>query len=221
MVEKESQSLTGSLCPFFKEDCHGNRCVMWQNEECVIVRFLRLVQDFAMSGEKMPSSEEPTEKTSTILNGEEQEAPDWLKPASLETLAKEIIEFKESKFPEIRVGLTFRSRSDFHNFLFNYWSQKGVSKYMMPSEIRTKINDAERLAEQELVKKEQTEKKKRLENETEQLPNLVSHFVDWARPRSIKRATLMDVEQFVLDKDIDVLKETKRAIYNKANAKLK
>lgn len=169
----------------------------------------------------MPSSQEPMEGTGEIPHREEEEAPDWLKTTSPEMIAKEIIEFKENKFPEMRIGGTVRARSDFRNFLWNYWSQKGVSKYSMAPDIQRRINEAEGLAEKELVTKEQAEKKKRLENEDKELPSLVGQFVDWAKPRSIKRATLTEVEQFVLDKDIDILKETKRSIFIMANAKLK
>jgi hypothetical protein len=221
LAYKESQSLTDKLCPFFKEDCHGNKCVMWHNEECVIVAFLEGMQELSMSEKSVHSSQEPTEGTGVILQREVAEAPDWLKTASPEIIAKEILEFKESKFPEVHVGVTLRSRSNFHNFLFTYWTQKGVLKNLMPSEIQVRISEAERLAEQELVKKEQIEKKERLENETEQLPNLVSQFVDWTKPRSIKRPTLTEVEQFVVDKNIDILKETKRSIFIMANEKLK
>lgn len=220
MADRKGQSLTDNLCPFFKESCHGNQCVMWHNEECVIVGFLQRMQALPTSEEYMPSSQEPMEGTGEIPHREE-EAPDWLKTTSPEMIAKEIIEFKENKFPEMRIGVTVRARSDFRNFLWNYWSQKGVSKYSMSPDIQRRINEAEGLAEKELVTKEQAEKKKRLENEDKELPSLVSQFVDWAKPRSIKRATLTEVEQFVLDKDIDILKETKRSIFIMANAKLK
>ena len=29
-----------SLCPFFNEECKGNQCVMWSDEECLVVGFL-------------------------------------------------------------------------------------------------------------------------------------------------------------------------------------
>jgi hypothetical protein len=203
---------------------------MWHNEECLIVAFLQRIQEAFLqqiqegiptSEEAVPSPQEPIERADMILHREEQEAPEWLKTATPKTIAEEIIEFKEKEFPEQHIGVTLRARSEFHNLLRHYWSEKGVEKLFLPSEISMKIQKAEMLAETELLRKEQAEKKERLEKEKEELPSLVSQYVDWARLRSIKRATLTDVESFVLDKDIDILKETKRAIFIMANAKLK
>jgi hypothetical protein len=203
-----------TLCPFFKENCHGNQCAMWHNEECVIVAFLRRIQEGMITSEEtMPSSEEPIERTGMVLHREEEEAPEWLKIATPKALAEEIIEFKEKEFPKEHIG--------FHRVSRFYWSEKGVQEFLMPPEISIKIHRAEMLAETELLRKEQAEKRERLEKEKEELPSLVSQFVDWSRLRSLKRATLADVEVFVLDKDIDILKETKRAIFSMANAKLK
>ena len=33
-----------TFCPFFNAECKGNQCVMWSNEECLIVGFLERLQ---------------------------------------------------------------------------------------------------------------------------------------------------------------------------------
>jgi hypothetical protein len=211
-----------SLCPFFKEECHGNQCKMWHNEECLIVAFLQRIQEGIPTPEEaIPSPQEPIERTGMFLHREEEDAPEWLKIATPKTIAEDIIEFKDKEFPEQHTGVTLRARSDFRNVLRHYWSEKDVEKFLMPSAIQRKIEKGEMLAEGALLRKQELEKKARLENEKEELPSLISQFVEWSRLRSIKRATLPDVEAFVLEKEIDILKETKRTICTMGNAQLK
>jgi hypothetical protein len=64
-------------------------------------------------------------------------------------------------------------------------------------------------------------KKRRLTEEKEELPSLVSQCVDWARVNSLKRLTLADVDTFVMEKELDLLNEIKRAMYAMTNVKLK
>ncbi|MGQ9507724.1 MAG: hypothetical protein ACUVTB_07735 [Candidatus Bathycorpusculaceae bacterium] len=84
-----------------------------------------------------------------------------------------------------------------------------------------KIQRAEFLAERELVREAELERKRRLQKEKDELPSLVSRCVDWARDNGLKRVTLADVDTFLLEKEIELLHETKRALYSKANLKLK
>ena len=34
-----------TFCPFFKDICRGNECVMFKNEECLIVTFLQNISE--------------------------------------------------------------------------------------------------------------------------------------------------------------------------------
>jgi hypothetical protein len=77
------------------------------------------------------------------------------------------------------------------------------------------------LAEREIRRDEENQRKEQLKKEKEELPSLVSQCVDFARMNNLKRLTLSDVDTFVMEKDLDVMHETKRAIYAMANVKLK
>ena len=77
------------------------------------------------------------------------------------------------------------------------------------------------LAEREIRRDEENQRKERLKKEKEELPSLVSQCVDFARMNNLKRLTLSDVDTFVMEKDLDLMHETKRAIYAMANVKLK
>jgi hypothetical protein len=184
---------------------------MFKNEVCLIVSFLEHVS------EEIPeeaSEEEGIERSGLILHREEAEVPDWIKKRTPEELAIEILEFKKKEFPEDE-EVSFHTVSNF------FWKSKGVESYLMPSEAQLKIGRAEFLAEREITKKEETQKKKRLMEEKEELPSLVSQIIDWARINGLKRVTLSDIDTYILEKDLDILYETKRALYAMANLKLK
>lgn len=196
-----------NLCPFFKESCHGNKCIMWKNEECLVASFLQHV------------SEEPEEsleesRSGMILDREEAEVPKWLKTSTPEELAVEMLEFKKKEFPDDEKG-------DFYKASSFFWKSKGIESDLMPYEAQLKIDRAEFLAEREITKKEETQKKKRLMEEKEEISSLVSQVIDWARINGLKRLTLSDVDTYILEKDLNILIETKRALYAMANLKLK
>jgi len=204
-----------TLCPFFKEKCHGNECVMWKDEECLLVTFLQRVQEgVPISEEHIPMSEEIIGKSGMILHREEVEAPKWLKTSTPETLAKEMLEFKDKEFPD-------EEKVNFYTISRLFWDNKGVERFILPSEARLKIERANNLAERQIAKEEDAKKKKRLTEEKEELPSIVSQCVDWARINGLKRVTLSDVDTFIMEKELDVLYETKRAMYAMANMKLK
>jgi hypothetical protein len=194
-----------NLCPFFKERCHGNECIMWKNEECLLVAFLRRIQ------ESVPVSEEKSiGRSGMILHREETEVPKWLRTSTPEELAEEMLEFGKKEFPE---EATLGYRSAFRHF----WESKGIHEFLMPSETQMKIEKANYLVERQVAK----ERKSRLAEEKEELPSLVSQCLDWARINDLKRLTLADVDTFIMEKELDILSETKRAVYSSANVKLK
>ncbi len=195
--------MTETLCPFFKGPCHGNECVMWKNEECLIASFLQHVA--VAPEENTPLPEEAIQRTGSglLFQREEAEVPEWLKSSTPEELADEILDWKRKEFSE---GGCF----GFHAISQYFWSSKGVETFLMPLEVQLKVQKAESLAEKEIRKKEK-----------EELPSLVNQCVDWARTNGLRRLTVADVETYILEKNLGILQETKRAIYAMANLKLK
>lgn len=198
-----------TFCPFFKETCKGNECVMWRDESCLIVSFLKI------TSEGVPPAEEIVETSRFEIPREEVEVPDWLKTRTAEELAVEILEFKKKEFPEDEyLGL--------HTFSNLFWENKGIEHtYDMPSEIRLKISRANILARTQIHRESEKEKKEQMQKEKEELPSLVSHCIDWARTNGLKRLTLADVDAYLLEKNLEITRETKRALYAMANVKLK
>lgn len=204
-----------TLCPFFKESCHGNECVMWKSEECLLVTFLQRIQEgVPIPDGSISSSEEGIENSGLNLHREEAEVPKWLKRSTPEEIALEMLEFKEKEFPK-------DEKVSFHILSRFFWENKGVHRFLLPSEAELKVERAESLAERENARREEAEKKQRLSEEKEELPSLVNQCVDWARLNSLNRLTLSDVDTYVMEKNLDILKETKRALYAMANVKLK
>jgi hypothetical protein len=176
---------------------------MWKNEECLLVTFLQRIQEgVPLSEENVPSSEEGIERTGFFFHREEAEVPDWIKKGTPEELAAEILEFIKKERAER--GFDYYSASRY------FWESKGIREFLMPSEVRSKIQRADFLAQ-----------KRTLQEEKDELPSLVGKCVDWARINNLNKVTLADVDAFLLEKDLDLLRETKRALYSMANLKLK
>ena len=195
-----------TFCPFFKETCRGNECVIFRNEECLFVSFLQIVS------EGVPS-EEIIERRIEFQR-EEVEVPAWIKTRTPEELAVEMLEFKKKEFPE-------NEKLGFHTISNFFWKSKGIERYAMPSDIELKVERANILAQREILKEEERQKKEQWEKEKEELPSLVSQCIDWARTNGLKRLTLGDIDAYIMERNLDILKETRRALYAMANVKLK
>jgi len=195
------------FCPFTKDDCKGNECMMFRNEDCLFVTFLQSVS------EETPQTEGIME---TIRFEQEQEtdAPDWLETKTAEEIAEEILEFKKKTFPE-------EERLSIYTVTNFFWEEHGIEQFRMPSEIRLKMQQTVTLAQIMARKEQENKKKERMEKENAELPSLVSRCVDWARTNGLKRLTVADVDAYILERNLDILKETRRAIYAKANVELK
>jgi len=196
-----------TFCPFFKETCKGNECVMFKNGECLIVSFLQIASEGGPSPEEIMAS-------GIEIHREEAEVPDWIKTRTAEELAVEILEFKKKEFPEDEyLGL--------HTISNLFWENKGIEHYQMPSEIRLKINRANILARTQVHREAEKQRKEQMQKEKEGLPSLVSHCIDWARTNGLKRLTLADIDAYIMERNLDILKETRRALYAMANVQLK
>jgi hypothetical protein len=72
-----------------------------------------------------------------------------------------------------------------------------------------------------MQKAELLARKRVLQEEKDELPSLVDKCVEWAGINNLNKVTFADVDAFLLDKDLRLLGETKRALYSMANVKLK
>jgi hypothetical protein len=187
---------------------------MWKNEECLIVAFLQGVQESASKSEDVALPDETIEMRGQTFSRETAPVPKWLKTATPEGLAKEILEFKDDEFPKdetIHFGMLSQL----------FWSKKGVERFLLPLDVRLKIEQANIKAERQFEKEENDKKKAKLADEKEELPSIMCQCVDWAIINGLKRVTLSEIDTFLMEKDIDILYETRRMLYSTANLKLK
>jgi hypothetical protein len=114
----------------------------------------------------------------------------------------EIFEF--AKKEQTEAGLDYDSASRC------FWESKGVRVFLMPSEVQSKMQRADFLA-----------RKRALQDEKDELPSLIGKCVDWTRINNLNKVAIADVDAFLMEKDLHLLRETKRALYSMANLKLK
>lgn len=65
------------------------------------------------------------------------------------------------------------------------------------------------------------ERNERAKQEREGLSSLVDQCIDWARANGLNRLTKADCETYLIEYDLDVLRETKDRLYAISNTKLK
>ncbi len=197
-----------TYCPLIKEICKGNECVMWRDENCLIIAFAENMIQQTKEGfdETIPIGVEPEDI--------DKEISEEIKLSTSEELAAELISFAKKEFPD-------EERIWVHNVAQLFWGSKNIEKWNIPVDIRFKIEKAEMLAQKQLNSEREVKKKEQLEEEKTELTSLVNLCVDWARGHGLKRVTQADVDAFLLEKNIDVLSQTKRSLYAMANVAIK
>ena len=202
-----------NLCPFFKENCKGNECVMWKDEGCLVVAFMEKLV--------IPSAEEFEDvykrDSLDIVHFERPEKPEV--PAEFKSLTPEELALELISFAKKELG--DEDRIYIRQVSHLYWNTKGVNRYLIPAEFQLKLDKAERLAQKELDNEREQKEKQRLEEEKTELPSLVASCVDWAKEHGLKRITQSDVDAFLLEKNIQIMKQTQRALYSMANVAIK
>lgn len=195
----------GKFCPLSKEDCKENKCAFWV-EECLIVSFLQ--GSMAKPAVEVYSEDEEDEKEISV--------PDEIKNSSADQLAEVIFSYaqKEIQNEELRWLDP--------EFFAEFWDSKGIEdKFNLPDNIRLKIDKAEKIVQKKWEKEIADRERARFLKEKEGLPQLIKDCAQWAKQNGLKKVTQSDVSTFLLEKNIDILRETKTMLYSKSNALLK
>ena len=199
------------FCPLIREKCKGNECVMWIDEKCLVITFMK---NFVQ-----PPEEEFEERVSLPISYKHEEIsvkeiPEEIKSATPEELAAELISFAKKEFPD-------EERIWIRNIASLFWRSKNLERWGLPPEIQLKIEKAEMLAQKQLDTERDIKEREQLEKEKAELPSLVNLCVDWVKEHGLKRVTKADVEAFLLEKNIEILPQTQRALYAMVNVQLK
>ncbi|VVB88959.1 Uncharacterised protein [uncultured archaeon] len=208
-----------TYCPLIKEECKGNECVMWKDEKCSIVMFMKFMEIVAQRVEKETEEEISNEIKLSTSEETVEEIPNGIKLSTPEELAAELISFAKKEFPEEDESGSIYIITDF------FWRSKNIEKRYLPADIQLKIYKAERLAQKQLNSEREVrgvKEKEQLEKEKPDLSSLVDPCVGWANEQGLKKVTEADVDAFLVEKNIDVSPRTKRrALCAMVNSKLK
>lgn len=197
-----------SFCPFFKEDCKENQCVMWLDENCMVVNFLQKIHTAVPSDEDLES--EPIGYVSEPFT---TSIPEYIQASTPESLVSDYVTFLRDEFPD--------SESRPYGMWELFIQSKGLSgRFGLPSDTAMKLGKARALADIELSRLRDTERKERLEREQIEVPSLVDKYIDWLDEKKLQKVRLADVSRFTTEFQLDLLRDTERDIYDKAQLKM-
>lgn len=136
--------------------------------------------------------------------------------ASNDELARELADYaKKKEGKENGQGVYVQTAA------FTFWRSKGLDYRAESLEVDQRKAQVELLS-QEIVDKDFHDwRDKRLQMESQYLPQLTQACVDWARITGRNSVTIKDVKYFRQEKKIDILEATERALYLSANNELK
>lgn len=213
----------GTYCPLARENCKQDDCVMWRNENCLIIQIIEdftlgpegiavdgTLEDYKDFGISLPI----TPPGSSGYHSSPKQVPKEIEQSSPEELAQELTTFANEEFPD-EENLYIARFSDL------FWKKKNLERWDLPFDIEMKVRKAEILAQTKLSEERQARLKKQLEEEKTELDKLVSSCVVWAKDQGLSRLTKSDVEVFLMEKEINILYQTKNALYAMSNTRLK
>jgi hypothetical protein len=199
-----------NFCPIIKEGCKGSNCISWKDDKCLIFFFLETSTRYST----VSTDDDIDDNEFEFEDDKPQKAPPEIEAATPEQLANDIVSFTKKEFAgEEMIWVSQSARF--------FWDSKGINRYALSAEDNLKIEKAERLAQQQLNAEREIETQKKLEIERAELPQLVEKCTQWAKERGITKLVLADVDTFLLEKSIQVLQPTRRAIYATTNTNLK
>jgi hypothetical protein len=133
-----------------------------------------------------------------------------------EEIAKELADYAKSEH-----GALNEDRFYISSITKYFWQNYGIDPWNNPSDVEQKKDKVVRIADKLLKEEREEIKRMQLEKEEEQLPKMVEACVEWAKKKGLKKVTKQDVELFLLEGKIEILSETNRTLYLKANDLLK
>lgn len=154
-----------------------------------------------------------------------------LKKGQVEKLAKmkmyaSVLEDKDGLTRELvayvkeRSGQEVGEKVSAPKYVHYFWRFKGLHYAHEFPELVEKQKEVFALA-QDIIRKEYEEYiAKQTEKEKSILPEIINDFVDWARNFNKKSVTLKDVEYYLEQKDLTLMKSSTRALYLETNSKL-
>ena len=127
----------------------------------------------------------------------------------LERKEEEIVEEASKFIKEKSTGGPVSPRA-----LDMFWESKAIKRYTAPSNVRMKVERVESLVKQKLDEA-------LLAKEKEQLPQMTTDCLKWARENNLSKVTKANIEYFLTSNGIQLSKLSRDGLYNEVNFKLK
>ena len=222
------------FCPLIKGECKEKDCVMWEEFEGnngELVKFCKLVEcidslkilltnkvdlledDFEdFENEKLSENDDEIENKEP--SEEEKKVVEELSSKSAEDICNEIFEYaiKEFEHPDA-IGI--------YHITDLFWEFKGISKYRLPPELKTKIKKAEILLELKLREERKRREKMMIEAEKKKISEYVEICYNKALEYGFDKVRLVDVNEFLAAEGIRVSSTTEKIVQSKVNTMLK
>jgi hypothetical protein len=190
-----------------KKMCAGKNCMFWEDESCLFVEFFKKSAVSTFEGEE-------TENFPIDVEVRKKKIPEDIKLMSAEELAEELVEYVRKQFPD-NVNMVYSVKDIF-------WKSKGLEDtWDIPLEIKLKIQQTELLADNKIAEENKKLEKIRLEKEKEQLPDLIEDCITWAQGLGFNKITKSDLDTFLMEREIQLLKFSSDYLHNKVNLRLK
>lgn len=192
-------------CPFIKEACKIDTCMMTENDECRVVELLRQL------GAK------PAE--ALVQQKDEPQAPEEFMRASIPDLVEELVIFVKANATNGQDrGLSWLERTATEIF----WYAKKINKFTAISDVQWKVDEVERIADMQINKEFVANEKARVKQENDELPVLVGKCLAWAKENKLfKKIIKSDIDAFLFEEKKDILPKTKQALYALVCVKLR
>ena len=183
------------FCPLIKDECRNEQCVMWGDEECLIIPVLKY---FGNSEEESPDDQTEIE----------EEVPEEIKSATPIELADELMTFYKAHDLE---GNTLYLDP---LVLTPFWESKGVDKFSAPLEIKAKIIKTEELFDKRLQSELDEAELKVLEKEEAELPALADSCCSLGKRKGAQKSSGSKYRLIPTEKDQNYATDGEHAAFN-------
>jgi len=176
----DGDQIMSEVCPFLKESCIKQDCVMFKNEKCLIITFLgedayetiKLLQTGSNESPSQPTIKPLFEEKAMQEYGEstpnELDSPDWIRGRSPEELKIEILEYAEQEYLDKQREIPFSICQ-----LFLYDKGK-IELQQLPTETVLRLELVEALVNREIKKLEKERKEKMLQGIEKPIDSLLA-----------------------------------------------
>ena len=207
------------FCPIIKEECKKDNCMMWSKDNCLILHFLF---DKIKQIEQHFNFRKKAEKY--IIP--EEKIPDELMNTSIEEMAEKIYTRYIREFPikitTRKVGICSTLKRPYLDYnMPEYFLNLSNFRGHKHRELSYKINIAKDIVNKRLCRNWENLYKEKFEREKELVTKLSDEVIDWAQKLNLKELKETDLQVFLIENNLCLLKESATNLFNLANLKLK